>query len=302
MTYPSPVEYIEEDLFYEEYQSPSLDQGIGYSYDESIYQEVNGYDYAELQTEDTGFLETYTQYEERYDPQQDQYYYEIRLYPFTFAPIAVLIVSLLLGLVSLAIIKPVAGLLIPRNPPEQTNDVPPAEPISQPIPIGTGIAPLFTPPIQYWAPQIQEWAEKWNLDPNLIATVMQIESCGDPNAVSVAGAMGLFQVMPFHFEPGEDGYDPQTNAKRGLGYLNQALQARGGEPRLALAGYNGGITGAKRPEDQWPSETKRYVYWGTGIYEDALAGKDQSASLKEWLAKGGSGLCERASARLGISQ
>ena len=38
------------------------------------------------------------------------------------------------------------------------------------------------------------------LDPDIIATIIQIESCGNPAARSTAGAQGLFQVMPFHFE------------------------------------------------------------------------------------------------------
>ena len=166
---------------------------------------------------------------------------------------------------------------------------------------GGGIlAPLFTPEIQYWAPQITAWSQSWGLDPNLVATVMQIESCGNPTAVSSAGAMGLFQVMPFHFTGNENGYDIETNAKRGLSYLNESLKAHGGLARMALAGYNGGINGSKRPESQWANETVRYVRWGSGIYEDASQGKNQSAALDEWLSRGGASLCNRAGAFLGI--
>ena len=297
MTYTSPVGYAEEDQFYEEGQYPFVNEGIGTFNDELIHAEVYEYEYTDDYPQYGEHTDIYTQYEQGYEQLQPQTYYEFKLHPLSFAPIAVLTVSLLLGLVSLGLIKPVTMVLSPNSPSQETS----IEKQSEPVPVGTGIAPLFTPAIQYWAPQIQEWAENWNLDPNLVATVMQIESCGHPDAVSVAGAMGLFQVMPFHFEPGEDGYDPQTNAKRGLDYLRQALDARGGEPRLAFAGYNGGITGAKRAEAQWPSETQRYVYWGTGIYEDATAGKEQSEHLQEWLARGGSGLCERASVRLGIN-
>ena len=62
----------------------------------------------------------------------------------------------------------------------------------------TRIASFFTPEIQYWESNILAWAEEKGLDPNLVATVMQIESCGDPLAESPAGAIGLFQVMPYH--------------------------------------------------------------------------------------------------------
>ena len=165
---------------------------------------------------------------------------------------------------------------------------------------GTTIAPLFTPEVQYWAPQIAAWSQQTGLDPNLIATVMQIESCGDPQATSSAGAIGLFQVMPFHFESGENPYDPMVNAQRGLDYLRRALETRGGDPRLGMAGYNGGISGAQRPESQWAAETQRYVYWGIGIYLDARAGKDTSERLDEWLSHGGASLCRQAAQRLGL--
>jgi hypothetical protein len=165
---------------------------------------------------------------------------------------------------------------------------------------GGKIAPLFTPEVQYWAETINAWSEQTGIDPNLIATVMQIESCGDSLAHSSAGAMGLFQVMPYHFESGENPYKPAVNARRGLDYLRRTLEAREGVVRLALAGYNGGITGTKQPESLWADETQRYVYWGTGIYEDAILGKSNSDRLDEWLAHGGSSLCDQAAQRLGI--
>lgn len=156
-----------------------------------------------------------------------------------------------------------------------------------------GIAPLFTPEVQAWEDQILVWSEKHALDPNLVATVMQIESCGYARAQSHAGAMGLFQVMPYHFQEGENPYHPVTNARRGLGYLRQSLQV-GGSIRLALAGYNGGITGAQRPVESWPEETRRYIYWGLSIYQDARDGLDHSPRLEEWLASGGASLCKLA--------
>jgi soluble lytic murein transglycosylase-like protein len=162
------------------------------------------------------------------------------------------------------------------------------------------IAPLFTEEVHYWESKIVTWSDDWNLDPNFVATIMQIESCGDPKARSSAGAMGLFQVMPVHFSEDDDPYKPNVNARRGLAYMKLALDTRSGDPRLALAGYNGGITGAQRPESDWPSETIRYVYWGVGIYEDALNGKDTSDRLREWLAAGGNSLCNQAAGNLGL--
>jgi soluble lytic murein transglycosylase-like protein len=173
-------------------------------------------------------------------------------------------------------------------------------PDSSSPPAASGLSPIFTKEIQHWGKDITRWANAAGVDPNLAATVMQIESCGDPRATSRSGATSLFQVMPFHFKFGENPYDPETNALRGLNYLSRSLQAGGGNARLALAGYNGGIGVIARSEWAWPSETKRYVLYGAPIYEDARSGATSSASLTEWYQKYGASLCRQAAQRLGI--
>ena len=175
-----------------------------------------------------------------------------------------------------------------------TAPLPTEQVLKKDLPPDDGIADLFTPEVQYWEEEILAWSKEHDLDPNLVATVMQIESCGYVRAKSVVNAKGLFQVMPHHFKEKEDPYDPDTNALRGLTYLKQSLRS-GGSSRLALAGYNAGIGSAKTAEDDWPNETQRYVYWGHKIYQDARIGKDHSRRLNDWLAHGGKNLCERAS-------
>ena len=172
---------------------------------------------------------------------------------------------------------------------------------ADPVPAAnSSLAPFFAPSVLYWEREILRWAGEADLDPNLVATVMQIESCGDPRAISRAGAMGLFQVMPYHFSENEAPYDPDTNAKRGMAYLRNALD-RYNDPRLAMAGYNGGIGTAAKPENAWPNETIRYAYWGTGIYQDAASRSEFSPRLEEWLSAGGASLCRQAEERLGIN-
>ena len=212
---------------------------------------------------------------------------------FLIPPLAVLLVSGLLV------------LFLPGN----TGNAPAAsggfvqEDPARTAPAATGsLAQLFTPEVQYWSDSIRSWAAGAGLDPNLVATVMQIESCGNPSARSGAGAMGLFQVMPFHFYGTDAPYDPATNAARGLAYLKRALSAASGDARLALAGYNGGISVIGRGERTWASETQRYAYWGSGIYADASRSAAESGRLQEWLAAGGASLCRKAALRLGISQ
>lgn len=185
------------------------------------------------------------------------------------------------------------------NMPIQTSALSSA-PAAVDQPTSTRISPIFTREIQYWANDIARWAEASSLDPNLAAVVMQIESCGDPRATSSAGAMGLFQVMPFHFHPGENPYEPNTNALRGMGYLSRSMNSSHGNVRLALAGYNGGIGVISRGEWTWSAQTLRYVYYGAPIYEDARSGVTSSPKLEEWYRKYGAGLCRQASKRLGI--
>lgn len=167
---------------------------------------------------------------------------------------------------------------------------------------GSGtLAPFFTPEIQFWAENINRWAAEYGVDKNLAATIMQIESCGNPDARSSAGASGLFQVMPFHFYIYENAYDPEINARRGMDYLAKSLKRSGGDARLALAGYNGGIGVIGKSESAWAAETIRYAYWGSGIYADAVQNAADSPRLNEWLAAGGASLCKAARQRLGIN-
>ena len=166
---------------------------------------------------------------------------------------------------------------------------------------GSGISPIFTAEVRYWEDEIVKWSNEQNLDPNITATIMQIESCGDPEAVSIAGARGLFQVMPFHFSGGEDMLDPDTNAMRGLNFYNEQLRYTGNDKLLSFAGYNGGYAASGGAYANWPDETKRYHTWAKGIYEDAQAGATSSETLDAWLAAGGAAGCKRAAARLNIN-
>jgi len=158
------------------------------------------------------------------------------------------------------------------------------------------IAPVFTPEVQFWSPWIMKWAREYKIDPDILATVIQIESCGHYLVSSPAGAQGLFQVMPFHFAEGENMLDPETNAKRGIAYLIGSLQRADGHIGLAMAGYNGGWGVIPRGWGRWATETRNYYRWGSLIYMDALAGKttEQSAALQSWLNAGGVNLCRRA--------
>lgn len=162
------------------------------------------------------------------------------------------------------------------------------------------ISPVFTREVRYWESKISEWSKMYNLDPDIIATIMQIESCGDPGAASHAGAQGLFQVMPFHFDAGEDMLDPDTNARRGMAFYNRQLEYTGWDIYLSFAGYNGGYAASGSSYPYWANETQRYFTWAKGIYDDAKAGLQDSPTLQQWLDAGGGSGCHRAAQRLGL--
>jgi soluble lytic murein transglycosylase-like protein len=215
---------------------------------------------------------------------------------FFIPPLAVLLVGLLLAFFVKGLNTPVQAESLPLATQADASSPETSAAFSS-----TGLSPIFTPEIHHWADSIIRWAAASNLDPNLAAVVMQIESCGDPRATSRAGAMGLFQVMPYHFAAGENPYAPDINALRGLGYLKRSLDAAGGNARLALAGYNGGIGVISRGEWTWAAETARYVKFGFPIYEDARReGATTSASLNEWYGRYGASLCRQAAQHLGL--
>lgn len=203
---------------------------------------------------------------------------------FAFIPLTVIVISLLLASVAWNFVNPI---------PIQLDALPDST--------STSISPIFRAEVQHWADSIVRWANASNLDPNLVATIMQIESCGDPRAVSSAGAMGLFQVMPFHFHTSDNPFNPDTNALRGLNYLAHALETSKGNARLAMAGYNGGISVIAKNEYMWHPQTKRYVQYGAPIYQDAISGVESSMALNEWYTNYGVSLCKQAHQRLGLS-
>lgn len=114
---------------------------------------------------------------------------------------------------------------------------------------GTG-ATGADPGTDKWRGLIDEAAAQYGIDGDAIQAVMMIESGGNEGARSVAGAMGLMQVMPFHFGAGEDGMDPRTNVMKGAKILADNLKRYGSWDK-AVAAYlgaidaNGNITSAQ---------------------------------------------------------
>lgn len=105
---------------------------------------------------------------------------------------------------------------------------------------------------------IRHYSRIHELDPNLVRAVIYVESAGDPDAVSVDGAMGLMQLMPVTASDMgvRSPHDPAQNIFGGTRYLKRLLD-QFGSPDLALWAYNAGPELVKRK--QLPSETRRYI-------------------------------------------
>lgn len=90
-----------------------------------------------------------------------------------------------------------------------------------------------------------------------MAALVQVESGGNPKAVSKKGAIGLTQLMPETAkELGVNPYDPWQNLLGGAKYLRQQYE-RFGSWAKALAAYNAGP--GRVAEGKIPKETQRYV-------------------------------------------
>ena len=116
---------------------------------------------------------------------------------------------------------------------------------------------------------IDEAATKHNVDPNLVRSVVKVESNFNPNAVSRKGAMGLMQLMPATARSlnVSNPFDPQQNVDAGVRHLKKLLESYGGDVRLSLAAYNAGA-GAVARSAGVPrfAETRNYVRRITELY------------------------------------
>ncbi|MVW20240.1 transglycosylase SLT domain-containing protein [Escherichia coli] len=95
---------------------------------------------------------------------------------------------------------------------------------------------------------LQEYVRKVNraslLPENMMSAIAQKESEWNPNAISKAGAKGLFQFIPETAKAyglvGNDVFDPIKSTHAAARYLTDSMKRYGGDIAKVLAQYNGG--------------------------------------------------------------
>ncbi len=152
--------------------------------------------------------------------------------------------------------------------------------VSSPSSVGGGpsIGCLESPDAERdrYAPVIDRVAMRHGVHPDLIDSLIYIESAFNPRAVSRKGAGGLMQLMPktASLLGIRDVFDPLQNIDGGVRHLRGLLQRYRGNLPLALAAYNAG----EQPVDRYRgippyAETRHYVKQVLWLYQDRTAGR-----------------------------
>jgi soluble lytic murein transglycosylase-like protein len=175
-------------------------------------------------------------------------------------------------------------------------------------------SPWIPSTVMHWEAPIAEMSHKYNIDPNLLAIIMTMESGGYAKADSGV-ARGLMQITPptakdiaskYLKEPRSkyDLWDPRTNIEFGAAYLAQLRNEFGSADQgpdwdstveLLAAGYNGG-PGAANSVEQGTGlrDTQTVVYSrdAFNMWRERHAGK--SPTFDRWKERGGSLLIDEA--------
>lgn len=117
--------------------------------------------------------------------------------------------------------------------------------------------------------EIFRFAERFDVDPLLLAALVETESNFSAHAVSPRGAVGLVQLMPeTALDYGvSDLEDPAANLELGARYLGEQIRRFDGNLELALSAYNAGPQSVSRHDGMPPySETRRFVDKVLSIY------------------------------------
>lgn len=163
--------------------------------------------------------------------------------------------------------------------------VPERQPLT-PTPVSTDQSGGISPGVQGWDNLVAAASKKHDVPESVIKAVMDIESKGDPGAISPAGALSLMQVMPFNAQDGEDLSDPATNINRGTALLADRF-ARYGSWDKAVASYfgaldaNGNITDASDATGATGTQYVEKFLAAQAAYEQAPSAETEDAPRQQ---------------------
>jgi hypothetical protein len=131
-------------------------------------------------------------------------------------------------------------------------------------------------------------AARYGVDGLLLASVVEVESSFNPQAVSYRGAVGLMQVMPTTARVSPELLqEPSYNVNEGARYLRHLLDLFEGDLELALAAYNAGPGNVRRYGGIPPfPETRRYVEKVLDLYIGHHQGLWHESEVGDLLVRG----------------
>lgn len=109
---------------------------------------------------------------------------------------------------------------------------------------------------------VHQEATRVNLQPELVLSVIQVESNFDQYAISWVGARGLMQIMPFWLHeighPNDNLFDIRTNLRFGCTILSYYLKVEKGNLFRALGRYNGSLGKAIYPKKVFKAMSEKW--------------------------------------------
>lgn len=179
----------------------------------------------------------------------------------------------------------------------------------------TGItAPWIPATVKHWQRPIDAMAKRYDIDPNLLAIIMTLESGGYAKANS-GEATGLMQITPLtakdiaskylkHPVTSYNLYDPETSIEFGAAYLAYLRGVFGDVSQgpswlstveLVAAGYNGGPGAANslyKGDGLTDTQTVVYSRDAFNMWRERHA--SDSPTYDRWLERGGASLIAAA--------